>query len=1053
MCNTNKVSINDENVLNSMMDRFERLWISVKSHKTTFALGVVYFPVDNIRDRAEEAQNLQQELIQNIAILENQFDNVLLVGDFNGKAESFRQYGKPSSNGQLLDNLMEVTDMILLNDDKKCSGKITWSRGLQSSVIDYALCSTSMYAIIKSLHIDEDHNFSIGSDHNAIIINIAVTKIESVTHTKEPEITKWNITNDTNWTTFQTELDRHLQYWNTSEYANVDDMWLDLKQKLLQVGESCIGYKKCGNKREYWDKEVDKLIKDRRKSNQIYRLWSKHPDSSPELLQMLWDNYIEKKKNVAHKIKQNAIDRKLRVINENAAKAANNTRAYWKMLRKLNKANDYPIRIRDPEDPDVIIDDPIEIKKKLTKYWSSLGHTNKVVTDEQTDRLQKLETSAPQPDALKSITFDIGYVKSAILRLKSGKAVGPDKIPGEFLKYGGPSLQDAVLKIFCKIKVMEKIPEEWYEGFVKPIFKEGSKEFLSNYRGITISSVIYKVLVSIIEKQTMTFLEEKDILGEYQGAFRKNRRCEDQLFSLKGICDMRKNKKQKTYLAFLDVSKAFDTIDRVQLFNHIWDKGIQGKAWRLVRMLYKRVDNRVIFGKFESDTYEVLNGVKQGCILSPCLFNLAMVDLQDMLSQQSGVPVGDQEVHGLFYADDIVLMAQNDNDLLEMLKMADAFSLKWNLRFNKKKSQILVVGKRMSDRKWPLGDMLLGETKTYKYLGVIINRRLTDSDHVKSHLSEKAKKLEAYIRYILANNMNIRRISFGNTLWHKAVLPGLSHAAGIWFNDTKSAKDSISSSQYKCAKAVLQLKCMPSRAALLADLGWPPISDHLDILRAAYFKHLRDMDNKRLAKVVFNEMMKNHAERRDNKTGFKYLSNVKRLFEERGADHMFANTDLLDIPRFKQAVNASYITSFQKDTAEHSSLILFRTLKDDVEASEYLTNDNTSFRAKQLKFKMRAGVLGLGADITRQHRGDGVCKMCGCFETVKHFILSCPAYNVERQHMILNIKQSITSEEFDCFISNMDFALTAVLGSHDDYFNKHFMLYIEKAWSIRNEQC
>ena len=105
----------------------------------------------------------------------------------------------------------------------------------------------------------------------------------------------------------------------------------------------------------------------------------------------------------------------------------------------------------------------------------------------------------------------------------------------------------------------------------------------------------------------MAYIEHRNLLGETQGAFRNGCRCEDHILTLKGLCSIRKAKKLKTYLGFIDVSKAFDTLNRNVLFNHIWQSGIQGKAWQMVHMLYKQVDNKVIFGEFESDVYQVLN--------------------------------------------------------------------------------------------------------------------------------------------------------------------------------------------------------------------------------------------------------------------------------------------------------------------------------------------------------------------------------------------------------------------------------------------------------------
>ena len=104
-------------------------------------------------------------------------------------------------------------------------------------------------------------------------------------------------------------------------------------------------------------------------------------------------------------------------------------------------------------------------------------------------------------------------------------------------------------------------------------------------------------------------------------------------------------------------------------------------------------------------------------------------------------------------------------------------------------------------------------------------------------------KLASYIRYTLANNLDIKRVTLGDTLWHKAVLPALAHGAGVWFNDSKSARQSLESTQYKCAKGVLKLHCMPAKVAILGDLGWANILDHLNIARVRYVNHLQKMDN------------------------------------------------------------------------------------------------------------------------------------------------------------------------------------------------------------------
>ena len=1011
------------------------------------AIGIVYFPQDNDTASSQNATDLCNELVQNIGELQNKFTNILLLGDFNGKVTKFRQSGKPSSNGVLLENLITATDTVLVNTTDKCRGSITWSRGPQSSTIDYAISSSHLFNNVETMIVDEDQDYSIGSDHNTIVLKIKVAKSNPDINSTSPQVQKWNILNNSNWAAYRTAIANSFSDWDVTEHRSVDEMWADFSTRIKAAGTTSIGVKSYRTKKLYWDKEVTSLIQDRKQANRLYRVWSKHPNSSPEMLSLLWDDYKEKKKRVSQKVQQSAIQNKIKVIIKNSKTATRNPRAFWRMLSKSNRKCSYPIQIRDPDHPEIIIDNPLIIKEKLTSYWSSLGNGTSQDTSPATDHADRLVSKVPLPDSLNSIMFDIKHLKAAIKKLRNGKATGKDNIPGEFLKNGGEILDNALHSLFQKIKLCEKIPDEWYEGLVKPLFKEGSREQLNNYRGITISSIVYKVLVTIIEEQTMQYVENKNILGEYQGAFRKHRRCEDHIFSLKGICSIRKTKKKRTYLAFLDVSKAFDTVDRSRLFSHLWNSGIQGKAWNLIQMLYAKVDNKVIFGPFESDLYEVNNGVKQGCVLSPLLFNLVIADLENMLQNVGGVPVGNTNVNALFYADDIILFAENDIDLQLMLNVADSFAKKWNLTFNEKKSQILVVGKRMTTKEWQMGNKVLKETKSYKYLGVIINRQLKDNQHILEHVSSKAKKMNTYVRYTLAKHLDINRIHFGNTMWHSAVQPSISHAAGVWFNNTKQTTDKLHSIQYQFAKAVLKLRSSPAATSTLAELGWLPLIDQLNVSRISYFCHIQAMENHRLPKLIYEMLLNLHV--KNESTVFNYVENVKSILEHVGLDHMFVKPDTCSVRTFKSLSSQHHIAKFTEDISSHSSLTHFRMVKQSTFLSEYLTC-RSDFKSIQLKFKLRNGVSGIGEDLYRQRRGNGLCKFCGCFESMNHFLFYCHAYSLDRVKLFTKLKVLCDENVFNMFIQDLEYAKYMLLGDYDDVVNNLSLQFLSDIWSTRD---
>jgi hypothetical protein len=170
-------------------------------------------------------------------------------------------------------------------------------------------------------------------------------------------------------------------------------------------------------------------------------------------------------------------------------------------------------------------------------------------------------------------------------------------------------------------------------------------------------------------------MEYNGILGEAQGAFRRDRRMEDNIFTLQGICALRKSKKGKTLLAFLDLSKAFDRVWREGLFDLLWQNGIHGKCWKLLRSLYSNVSNTILFGDFESEWFDQIFGLKQ-CVLCPTLFSVLMNDLVSMLSEQNlGVNLASDIINCLLFADDIVLMGKSEQELQTLLNSTARFQV------------------------------------------------------------------------------------------------------------------------------------------------------------------------------------------------------------------------------------------------------------------------------------------------------------------------------------------------------------------------------------------
>ena len=272
------------------------------------------------------------------------------------------------------------------------------------------------------------------------------------------------------------------------------------------------------------------------------------------------------------------------------------------------------------------------------------------------------------------------------------------------------------------------------------------------------TSNVYKLYCSLINSEITKFCETENIFGYHQGAFRSGLRLENNIFTLKSLCSMRKNEKKKTFLCYLDISKAYDVIDRNLMFLTLWQRGIRGKIWRLLREMYRGNRTRLIESQVDpqnpSSSNEYNNslppdspwfspefGLKQGCVLSTSIFSIIMSELYDKLvSANIGVKIDKYNLPCLMFADDIVLISKSEPELLKMMEISNDFAIKWGFKFSEKKSKVMVVGGRVNKEKsWPIGNLSLTEVSTYKYLGYYFHSNLQDSEHIKV-ITKNSKK-------------------------------------------------------------------------------------------------------------------------------------------------------------------------------------------------------------------------------------------------------------------------------------------------------------------------
>lgn len=1079
---SNNYDIVDDDMFHSKQDEFERLWIKVRfGRDSCINLAVAYFPVEGTDPSLTD--ELYNQILSEIIQIEENGDtneNILVMGDFNARIGDVIPFGDPvrNSNGIKFLEFCDDAQLSIMNCSRKCKGKITWFRNQHSSTIDYVLASDNVEKCMTDMLIDEDRKHNVCSDHNMIMLNFFFVD-KCINRRDKDSKLMWNIKKNHDYTNFQNYNKYKFHNWDVNAFDNPDSLWSSWKNKLIDSAKEIIGVKSHkGKKKPWWDKSIDKAIKDRKISCQSHRRWSTSGSDNKDEGDKLWEDYIEKKvrakRLIQERIKEKRIERCIGITKEGGPSSAD----FWRELRGPKHVKDRVNSLKLPHSENITTDRKV-MNQTIRQYFQSLGKMNKCLHNDDSNVIDHvknlrandsyLANTDTDTKVITSINIEIDDVIEALRQAKVNKSPGLDNITNELIKNGGETLTKSMLALFRKLVELEGTPQEWNKGIIIPIHKAGSKNDLNNYRGITLTSCVSKVFNRIIAKYISGFVEDHKLLSEVQGGFRKDYRCEDHVFTLKSVAAARLAESKPTYLAFLDFRKAFDTVWRDGLMSLAWRLGIRGSLWNIISSMYDNVQANVTLGDIETDFFEVEEGVKQGCVLSPILFCIYINELAKLIKKEEvGVRICNVQMGPLFWADDVVLIADNSADLQRMLDIATHFSKTWKINFNFDKSKVLVVGKRVDRNKcWPLGDKLITECDSYKYLGIHISRNLSDHTHVNETI-KKGNRLIAYIKSLIDRQDDFNRVYYGDILWKTLALPAINYGCSVWTCGGDSDLKRIENLQLQMARYILKAPRNTPGAALLGDLGWFPISSLQNANRIKYFGRLLNLEMHRWPKLMLNTLFSLNCNV-DN-IRFKWMACIKNVLTKCDMGHFFrydAPTNSNWIKSFKNVNNLLDIEQWYNGAKDKSSLNDYTTFKYNIEQEWYLL-DKCDFYASSLKFKARSNTLPL------EHRGrkwssniEGICKLCNdnCIEDLRHFLFSCRSLNnirSEEYSMLENtLRLNHLSDIWVNFIAgDLSTKLQIMLGDTTPFvnigvdveviFDKFCKRYLKRAWAVRN---
>lgn len=324
-------------------------------------------------------------------------------------------------------------------------------------------------------------------------------------------------------------------------------------------------------------------------------------------------------------------------------------------------------------------------------------------------------------------------VQYAIEKLSMNKACGPDQVTAEHLKYACRRLPILLALCFTGLLMHGILPETMMSVLLVPVIKDktGNISSIDNYRPIALASIISKLVEVIILDMLSDYVETTD----NQFGFKTKLGTDLCIYALKEIINNYKRHNSTVFLCFLDASRAFDRINHGKLYHKLQQRGVPSYLIRILQYWYTNQTMQTRWGSSLSTPFHVTNGVRQGGILSPVLFNVYMDELSSNLKQcKTGCMVGDKVINHLIYADDLVIMSPYSAGLQQLLNVCSSYGLLFDIKFNHKKSVILIV-RTKEDQKQNFPSFFLSNSSLdvvckVRYLGHIITDDLCDDDDI-----------------------------------------------------------------------------------------------------------------------------------------------------------------------------------------------------------------------------------------------------------------------------------------------------------------------------------
>jgi exonuclease III len=688
----------------------------IKMKPVNILIIQVYAPCED--DEDEEKEQFYERLDQTVKTYKKGRECIVVMGDFNGKVGENKEenligpygLGSRNDNGDRVVNFCRRHNLFVTNTwyQQKKSARHTWTapgRDVKNQ-IDYVLVDNRFRnGVLNSKAMP---GADCESDHNPVITSMRI-RLQRVRKTKQA--VKWNLESLKNTEirdAYGTRLEEQLSEDRLTWCEDIEWIWNRLKTGIEVAVEEICGKEQIPKRQNWMNTEILEKMEERRlsKNKKDERQYKSLKQEIQKLCREAKDKYYENKCNEIERLDK-----------------AHNQLLYKKIKELRPKANRMLHTIKNKQGK--YIQEKEEVLERWAEYVEELYDDRSRGDSDMGDLINEVYTISSEE------------IEAVIKELPKGKACGTDNVAAELLQSMGKNGMKVMTRLINKIYKSGIIPEDFRKSIFVPVPKISKAQECSDYRTIALISHASKVLLHLIKRRITPIIERQ--LGESQMGFRKGKGTRDAIFQLRMISERieqmntekekqrgnlrtKRKKRKKLYLCFVDYQKAFDKVKHDKLVEVMEKADIPELERRLIINLYWKQTAVIRWDSKISREVKVCRGVRQGCVISPLLFNLySEFMIREAMEDMEGISVGGVNITNLRYADDAVLVADKRKKLQAMIDRLNDTCKEYGMEINVKKTKVMIMNKEETSNNLQssisLNNVPLEQVSRFKYLG------------------------------------------------------------------------------------------------------------------------------------------------------------------------------------------------------------------------------------------------------------------------------------------------------------------------------------------------